>query len=427
MLADTAHLVISVLVGGTGLIFLYADRNNAASRALAWCFLAAGLATIPAPPQQVNAASIVTATGLQICETLAMLFGVEFGLRISRSGGSGGRIVKAAGILLRICQLILIIFGALSIGYILIFPEYAVVDPEGLVKVRAVEFAVFAPLLGSAMLIAGIALILLILTHIDPVERLRFRALLAGGPLFLLTMMINEQMEPLFMALGLLIILGGSVHYLLAQSQRGQAMRQFISPELASKVNLEGMGSTMRRERREISVVACDLRGFTAFARESDSDQVVTLLEQYYAQAGQVAAEYGGTVKDHAGDGILILVGATGDRKNYSGRALNLAQTLQRKVQPLLQAQPLPLGLGIGVTTGEATLGAIQGAGRLEYVAVGSVVNLAARLCDRAADGEILLDATTRAAAEMQASTETRGAEPMKGYAESIPFFALTR
>lgn len=431
MLADTAHLVIAILLGGNGLIFLYADRHNAASRALAWCFIAAGLATVPAPAQHVSAGAMVLAMFSQVCETLALLFGVEVGIRISRSGEARGRIVRAGAILLRVCQLILLIFGLLSVGYILIFPEYAVLDPDGLVKVRAVEFAVFAPLLGTAMLIAGIALILLILTHFDPVERGRFHALLAGGPMFLFTMMISEQYEPLLMALGMLIIMGGSVRYLLAQAQRGQAMRQFLSPELASKVNLQGMPETLRRERREISVVACDLRGFTAFARESDSDQVVSLLEKYYAKAGQAAAEYGGTVKDHAGDGVLILVGATSGTPDHARRAVNLAQSLMQKVQPLLQETPQPqgvagLGLGIGISTGEATLGAIQGAGRLEYVAVGNVVNLAARLCDRAANGEILLDVRARELAGMVSSSQNRGAEPMKGYAEAIPFYALT-
>ncbi len=425
MLADIAHLVISMLMGGVGLIFLWTDRGNAASRALACCFLAAGAATVLAPPQSVSGTSMVLAIGMQIFETLSMLFGVEWGRRIGQSAGRNTRPIKAAGVLFRVAQLILLIFGAMSIGYVLIFPEYAVIDPEGLVKVRAVEFAVFAPLLGTGLLLSGIALLLLMLSPLDPIERIRFNALLVAGPLFMLALMISERYEPLVMSLGLLVVLGGSVRYLIIQSQRGAAMQQFVSPELASRVKLEGMATTMRREKREISVVACDLRGFTAFARSHDSDTVVGLLERYYALAGQIAAEYGGTVKDHAGDGILILVGASGSRKQYALRALNLAQTLSNKIRPLLEASGFPLGLGVGVATGEATIGAIQGAGRLEYVAVGNVVNLASRLCDRAADGEILLDASSRSLAEVEASTEQRPAEPMKGYAEALPTFAL--
>ncbi len=425
MLADSAHQVVSILMAGTALIFLFSDRGNPGSRMLAWCLIAGAVATGLGPPQELNAAAIVWTSLQQLAETLALLFGVEWGRRISLEAQSRSRRVRAAGGLFRAAQIILLVYGGLGIGYILIFPEYAVIDPEGLVKVRAVEFAVFAPLLGTTMLLAGIALGLLMLAPLDPVERIRFRSLLLAGPLFLLTMLVHEDIEPLFMALGLLIFLNGSVRYLIVQNQRAASMRQFVSPEVTRMLHRQGMARALRRDRRTISTLACDLRGFTAYARQTDSDQVIALLERYYAQVGDLAHRHGGTVKDHAGDGILILFGAPQPCEDHAGRAIALARDIVASQGRALREAGVPLGLGVGIATGEATVGAIQGAGRLEYVAVGNVVNLAARLCDQAADGEVLLDAETCRLAALEAAAEARQALSMKGFAEPVPVFAL--
>ncbi len=426
MFADSAHLVVSILLTGVGLIFLSTDRGNPASRALAYCLLALGPAMVFRPAHEVTGLSVTITAFMQVCETLAMLFGIEWGRRLCFTASSKSRVSTAAQVLFRVSQLVVLVFGLLSMGYVLIFPEYAVIDPDGVVKVRAVEFAVFAPLLGTAMLLSGLAILLLILTPIDPAERIRLRALLVAGPLFLLTLMVQDDIEPLVMALGLVVFLGGAVRYLIIQSQRGTAMQQFLSPELARMVNRQGMDTALRRERREISVVACDLRGFTHYARNTDSDTVVSLLEDYYARIGAIAARFGGTVKDHAGDGVLILVGAPSAWEDQAWRAVQLARAIIVDAPDILQrATTTALGLGVGVATGEATVGAIHGAGRLEYVAVGNVVNLAARLCDRAADREILLDTRTRSAAGIESGTLSRPAEALKGYAEPVPVFAL--
>ncbi len=425
MLADAAHQVVAILMAGTALIFLFSDRGNPGSRMLACCLIAAAVATGLGAPEELSAATIAATSVQQLAETLALLFGVEWGRRISLEAQSRSRRVRAAGWLFRAAQVILLVYGGLGLGYILIWPEYAVIDPTGLVKVRAVEFAVFAPLLGTTMLLAGIALGLLMLAPLDPVERIRFRSLLLAGPLFLLTMLVHEDIEPLFTALGLLIFLSGSVRYLIVQSQRAASMRQFVSPEVTRMLHRQGMAQALRRERRTISALACDLRGFTAYARQTDSDKVIALLERYYAQVGDLAHQHGGTVKDHAGDGILILFGAPQQCDDFARRAIALARDIIAVLGGQLRASGAPLGLGVGIATGEATVGAIQGAGRLEYVAVGNVVNLAAHLCDRAADGEVLLDAETCQRATLDNAAQARQALPMKGFSEPVPVFAL--
>lgn len=425
MLADTAHLVISMLFVGIALIFLHADRANPVTRALSACLMATGLATLFANGTEVNATTISLAMLSQLAEGLAILFGLEWGRRIALTNPLRNRVRLATQGLLRASQIIIGVHTLLSLGYILLFPEYGAIDPEGVVKVRAIEFAVFAPLLGTAMLLAGIAIVIMLSLRIDSIERIRLHALLLAGPLFMLTLMFRESIEPLLMALGFLVFLGGSVRYLTVQAQRGLNLRRFVSDELSDLVDREGVASARKRERRDISVVSCDLRGFTAFARTHDSDTVVSLLEDYYQCVGEIADRCGGTVKDHAGDGVLILVGAPRPDADHARTAVILARTILEAADRILLKAPEQLGIGIGIATGEATIGAIEGAGRLEYVAVGNVVNLAARLCDRASDREILLDQRTCQQAELAEPAIERPPEPLKGYAEAVPIYAL--
>ena len=198
----------------------------------------------------------------------------------------------------------------------------------------------------------------------------------------------------------------------------------FLSPEVARLVREKGLASVTRQSRSELSVVACDLRGFTAFSEAATPEQVIELLQVYYDAVGQVVNEFGGTIKDHAGDGILSLVGAPIPRPDHAERAVTMALAMRDRIVPILSRWP-GVGLGIGVASGTLTVGAIGGATRLEYVAVGPAANLAARLCERAESGQVLIDqATALLAGDEGRHLEKLESAEIKGFARPISLFA---
>ena len=170
--------------------------------------------------------------------------------------------------------------------------------------------------------------------------------------------------------------------------------------------------------------MSCDLRGFTRLSQLLASDQVVRLLNEYYDVIGKAVAEFGGTIKDYAGDGVLILVGAPLPVDDHAKQGLALARRLQTVAHEVVAhwAGPeMQLGMGVGVASGRVTVGAI-GTTRMEYTAVGPAVNMAARLCSQAKDGEILVDARI---AELAGASglEQRGTLSVKGMGE-VPHYA---
>lgn len=426
---DLSFLIVALLSLGLAIIVFVTDPRSRASRALA---LAMG---VIAPDVLIS--GVVRNAGLlppfwietlgAIFETVAILAGIEWGRRIGESSVVGGW-RKAVNVLFRISQGLIVIFGLMRLGYLMIAPDLAVANHTGFVRTSGLEFALFMPFLGVSMLLSSIAIIILFFVQSDRAESVRLRALLIAAPFLLVSLILNQHWLTLSLTVGLLIFLYGSVRYLIIQSERGKFMSQFISPEVARMMRAEDPRALLHRERRRISVVVCDIRGFTAYARDRDSSQVVDLLEAFYKAVGQVTDAHQSTVKDHAGDGILILVGAPVPLTDTASVAIALAQDIMRLARPLLRAQSDELGLGVGVATGATTIGAIQGAGRLEYVAVGNSVNLAARLCQRAEDGEVLLDEGTRRAlvAESDLAVQDRAPEPLKGFAEPVPVYSLT-
>jgi class 3 adenylate cyclase len=154
---------------------------------------------------------------------------------------------------------------------------------------------------------------------------------------------------------------------------------------------------------------------------------VIQVLRDYYDAVGEVVAEFGGTIKDYAGDGILILVGAPIPMADHAVVALRIAARVRaaaRGVTERWSSDKHRLGIGIGVASGFVTVGVIGSASRLEYTAVGAAVNLASRLCEQALDGEILIDARTRELGG-ELSIEMRAPLAVKGFAELVPLFAL--
>jgi class 3 adenylate cyclase len=209
------------------------------------------------------------------------------------------------------------------------------------------------------------------------------------------------------------------------------AEQLFLSPEIARAMHERGLQTVMRQDRVLLSVIACDLRGFTAFSEAAAAEEVMQLLTGYYDVVGRAVTEFGGTIKDHAGDGVLCLVGAPVAHADHAARAIGLALALRERGTTTLAAWRrlgLDLGLGIGVASGYVTVGAIRGATRLEYVAVGPAVTLASRLCQFAESGRILVDQRTVGLLGEGARgrrIEARGTTELKGFARPTPLFEL--
>lgn len=426
-----AAFVVGLISAGLGGIFLWTDRDGYTTRALALALLCLGLrlsmqyAWTQLGEPGGERSLLTMAVIARLLEGVNILAGIEWARRIGRSATVAMR--RPVNLLFRWAQGFALLYVGMTLVQIVLDPRAAQSNIEGFFQTPAVVWWLFLPVLGLSMLLSTVAIVLLLLTRTDPVESVRLRALALAGPFLLAGLAVRDEALPITLAIGLLLLLSGSIRYLIIQGQRGQLMSEFVSPELANALRLQAPGELLQRERRELSVVCCDLRGFTRYAREHDSAEVVTVLERFYQTAGQVAASYGGTVKDHAGDGLLILIGAPVAVEEHAQQAALLALELSGKVTALLQQAAGGLGIGIGVASGSTTVGAIQGAGRLEYVAVGTAVNLAARLCQRAEAGEILADQYTQLALLPGGGVlaTAREPEPLKGFDTLVPVYAL--
>lgn len=422
--SDGVFYLVGLFTAGFSAIFFFTDRHGRTSRALSLCLMALAARLLLAPAE-LDGGSVAFSAAARLLEAITILALMDWPRRIAET--LSRRIARAANGLFRAAQIVVLVYAGLSLGYLALDPVDATTTLPGAFRVRALEWAVFAPVLGTAILLAGIAILILLFARADPAESIRLRALMFAAPFLLMALVVKPANAPYWIAVGLLLVLFGSVRYLMVQGRRGQFMSQFLAPEVARLVRLKGVDEVLKRERRTVSAVFCDLRGFTAYSSAHDTEHVVNLLERYYAAVGAVAAAHGGTVKDHAGDGLLLLLGAPVAQSDHAARAVRLALALRAALQPLLVVEQLTVG--IGVASGEATLGAIKGAGRLEYVAVGPAINLAARLCQRAEGGEVLIDTETHAELDAPAAAQfvARAPEAIKGVGEAVASYVLSR
>jgi len=267
--------------------------------------------------------------------------------------------------------------------------------------------------------------IVLLTQRVDQAERIRVVAAAVAVPILVVSAVMPRGYALLANQVALLIFLLALVRYYVVQGERGAFMSRFLSPEVAKAVRLRGIDHAVQPQSLELTVVCCDLRGFTRLAQLLASDQVIRLLNEYYAGIGEAVAGFGATIKDYAGDGVLILVGAPLPADDHAQRGIALARRIREigKVFVTRWAGPeLTLGMGVGVASGRVTVGAVGGvSARMEYTAVGPAVNLASRLCARAEPGEILMDERT---VELcgDADVECRGPVPIKGMGDVVHF-----
>jgi class 3 adenylate cyclase len=170
--------------------------------------------------------------------------------------------------------------------------------------------------------------------------------------------------------------------------------------------------------------VFCDLRGFTSFSETAEPEEVMDVLNQYHTTMGTLIARYAGTVEHFAGDGLMVLFNDPLPCPDPELQAVRMATEMREQMQELAQAwrqHGYQLGFGVGITYGYATLGQIGYEGRLHYAAIGSVVNLAARLCGEAKDGQILASQRVGLAIGQIAEVHPVGDLTLKGFRDPVP------
>jgi adenylate cyclase len=212
----------------------------------------------------------------------------------------------------------------------------------------------------------------------------------------------------------------------LAEIERMGRLRRFLSPQIAELIVSSGEEKILESHRREITAVFCDLRGFTQFAETAEPEEVVGVLREYHATLGKLIHKYEATLERFAGDGLMVWFNDPLPCPDPSVRAVRMAVEMRSDVVQLAakwRKLGHELGFGVGIAQGYATLGRIGFEGRFDYAAIGTVVNLAARLCNEAGDGKILIDRKVHAAIEMLAITEPAGELLLKGLHRAVATF----
>lgn len=216
----------------------------------------------------------------------------------------------------------------------------------------------------------------------------------------------------------------------VSEIERLGRLRRFLSPQVADLVVQRGDDSLLDSHRRQIATLFCDLRGFTAFSETGEPEDVMNVLQVYHETMGKLIYEHEGTIDHRAGDGIMVIFNDPLPCEDPAGRAVNLAVRMREEMRALAadwRQLGHELGFGIGISLGYATLGMVGYEGRFDYTANGSAVNLSARLCDEAEDGQILISERTQAALDTRAELEPVGRFDLKGFHRSLAVYNVVR
>ncbi|HEV8230338.1 MAG TPA: response regulator [Candidatus Limnocylindria bacterium] len=203
-------------------------------------------------------------------------------------------------------------------------------------------------------------------------------------------------------------------------------LRRFLSPQIAELV--VSQEQLLEGHRREITVVFCDLRGFTTFTETAEPEEALAVLRDYHAALGAAVFRYEGTLEHFAGDGVMVFFNDPIAYPDHAQRAVRMAVTARERVATLLEhwrKRGYELGFGVGVAVGHATLGRIGFEGRYDYGAVGNVTILAQRLSAEAKPGQILITKRVLAAVEDEVEAENVGEVPLKGYSRPVPAYSV--
>jgi class 3 adenylate cyclase/putative methionine-R-sulfoxide reductase with GAF domain len=298
---------------------------------------------------------------------------------------------------------------------------YAERDP---IAVAAVELARVRTFLGVPMIrddkLVGIILLyrqevgLFTEKHVKLVENFAAQAVIAIENARLLgelrqrtqeVVRLNEQLEQ-------------RVADQVGEIERMSRLRRFLPPQVADLIVASGTEKQLESHRREITALFCDLRGFTGFSESSDPEDVMALLRDYHEAIGRIIIRYSGTLERYAGDGVMVIFNDPVPVENPALQAVLMALDMRAEIGALIKRWRMlghELGFGIGIAHGFATLGTIGFEGRRDYAAIGTVSNVASRLCDEAKPGQILISPRVLLSVDKAVIVESVGEFVLKG------------
>ncbi len=216
----------------------------------------------------------------------------------------------------------------------------------------------------------------------------------------------------------------------VAQLDRMSRLKRFFSPQLAEMIVAGGAEDPLKTHRREVTVVFLDLRGFTAFAETAEPEEVMGVLREYHTDMGKLILGHEGTLERFTGDGMMIFFNDPVPLPNPAERAIRMALAMRESVAEL-KIKWLKLGydldFGVGIAQGYATIGAIGFEGRLDYGAIGTVTNLASRLCGEAKPGQILVSKRLLGTVEDLVEAQSVGELVLKGFHRPVTAHNILR
>jgi GAF domain-containing protein len=209
----------------------------------------------------------------------------------------------------------------------------------------------------------------------------------------------------------------------VGEIERMGRLRRFLPPQVADLIVASGTEKQLESHRREITALFCDLRGFTGFSESADPEDVMSLLRQYHEAIGKIIIKYSGTLERYAGDGVMVVFNDPVPVDNPALQAVRMALDMRAALSALIEKWRRlghELGFGIGIAHGYATLGTIGFEGRFDYAAIGTVSNVASRLCDEAKPGQILISPRVLMAIEDAIAVEPVGDFALKGISRPL-------
>ncbi|MEQ1956587.1 response regulator [Mesorhizobium sp. CN2-181] len=218
----------------------------------------------------------------------------------------------------------------------------------------------------------------------------------------------------------------------VAEIERMAGLRRFLPEQVADLIVASGNNgeALLRSHRREVTVVVCDLRGFTAFAESAEPEEVMSVLNEYHACLGEQIVRYGGTLERFVGDGIVVVFNDPLPCPDHTDKAVSMAAAMRDAIDEHAvrwRKRDYVLGFGIGIARGHATIGRIGFDQRSDYAVIGTVSNHAARLCDEAKSGQILVSQRVHGAVELQVESVSVGELALKGFRRPMLAYEIVR
>jgi class 3 adenylate cyclase/CheY-like chemotaxis protein len=214
----------------------------------------------------------------------------------------------------------------------------------------------------------------------------------------------------------------------LTELEHVSQLKRFFSPQLAELIVSSGDDKFMESHRQEITVVFCDLRNFTEFSSTAEPEEQLRVLREYHNAVGSLIFRYEATLEHFAGDGVMAFFNDPVPCPDPAARAIKMSIAMRSEIGQLRdewKKRGFELGFGVGIALGYATLGQVGFEGQFHYMAIGSVANLASRLCDQADDGQILITQRVYADVEDIAEVEPVGELTFKGFHKPVPAYQV--